>query len=204
MVTKFFRHHLIAQASVMASASKPKSPSFYVAAVLVVILIVVIGGIFYFIEQQPNQPAPAGPVKEPTPSFGGLADERHEANPPEEHLEKGDVGEVAVNEGEGSEPLVSPTMPFSIFSTTGRIVKLNGEKIIIAGSGTNFADGAGREIAAVFLETTLTLTKSPVKYYKGKEGLAKLQKGFTVLVMSRENIRGKTEFSLKAVKVLEQ
>lgn len=189
--------------------SRAKSSlNFTIASVLVVALVIIIlGGVFYFSRQLPQKSVssvpPEGPANEPAPVSGSTEPEG--AAGAGEALKPGDVGEVIEENQESGtlEPLVSPTIPSSIFSTTGKIIKINGEKLILAGSGTNFADGQARELTCSFSDNTLTVTKNPLKYYKGTDGLNRLQEGVYVLVMSGENIRGKTEFSLKAVKVLE-
>ena len=176
-------------------SKKQRPPVGSLVAIFAVILIVIVGGVFYFSNSKNSQSG----------EYSGDISFSYQVtnSPTEKQLESGDVGEIMVDNGNGSIPLIEPTIPYSIFSTTGKIVELNGEELVVDGSGTNFADGSARRLTGAFLETTLTLTKSPVKYYKGKNGIDMLNEGSTVLLMSGENIRGKIEFNLKVVKVLE-
>jgi len=177
----------------MARASKKqRQPVGPLVAIFAVILIVVVGGVFYFSNKENSQPNQPDNGLNSVPSALSY--------PTDEQLERGDIGEVT--EGGVSLPTES-IIPSSIFSTTGKIIEVNEEELVVDGSGTNFADGTARRLTCAFLETTLTLTRNPVKYYKGKDGIDKLQKGAEVLLMSGQNIRGKTEFNLKVVKILE-
>jgi len=170
----------------MARASKSQRPQVsLLITIFVIILMIFAVGVFYFSNQRPNEIL--------------NSDNDEQENIIDVQLIAGDIGEVIDNDGA---PVVRPTMPASIFSTVGEISEINGNKLIVSGVGTNFADGASRDLTATFLETTIILAQTPVKYYKGKDGMDKLYVGANILLMSRENIRGKTEFSLTAVKVL--
>lgn len=171
----------------MASASKSQRPKVsLLITIFVIILMIFAVGVFYFSYQQPSE-------------ILNNSDEE-QVDIVDTQLIAGDIGEVV---GEDGMPIVKPTMPASIFSTVGKISKINGDKLIVFGVGTNFVDGKSRDLTVTFLETTITLVQTPVAYYKGKDGMDKLYIGANILLMSRENIRGKTEFSLTAVKVLE-
>lgn len=182
----------------MARASKKqRQPVGSLVVIFAVILIVIVGGVFYFSNSNDDydERAQSGQLN------NGLdVVPKSLAGPTAEGLERGDIGEI---DEEGLPLPVEYMIPSSIFSTTGKIIELNKDELVAQGSGTNFADGIARRLTCAFLETTLTLARNPVKYYKGKDGIDKLQKGAEVLLMSRENIRGKTEFNLKAVKILE-
>ena len=118
--------------------------------------------------------------------------------------EAGWVGEVTIkNESSGAQkPLVTPIMPSVIFSTAGKIIKVKTGSLLIKGDGSSFVDGIPRYLKCIFTDDTLTFTKDWLKY-KGKDGLSALQQGMNVLIESADNIRGKTEFTIKTVNILE-
>jgi len=94
-------------------------------------------------------------------------------------------------------------MPPDIFSTAGTIIEKKTDFLIIIGEGTNFADGVSRNLTCIFTDETLTFGDGQVKSYQGKEGLKYLREGMKILVDSDENIRGKIEFKVKTVNILE-
>jgi len=120
-------------------------------------------------------------------------------------FEAGEIGEVKTKDGETGEekPLVTPIMPPAIFSTAGTIIEKKDNSLIITGEGTNFADGVSRNLTCIFINETLTFEKGQLKYYQGEDGLNHLEKGMKILVDSDENIRGKIEFKVKTVNILE-
>ena len=117
----------------------------------------------------------------------------------------GEIGEVKVkDEATGEErPLVTSIMPPAIFSTAGTIIEKKTDSLIIAGEGTNFADNVSRNLTCIFTNETLTFGKNQLEYYQGKEGLKHLKEGTKILVDSDENIRGKIEFEVKTINILE-
>jgi len=117
----------------------------------------------------------------------------------------GDIGEVAVPNGVNGErgPLISSSKPPVISSTVGTIKTIEEGYIIIKGNGSNFADGIPREIFCIFTDKTLTFTSDRSRY-EGNTGLDYFRPGMIVLVGGEENIRGKTEFKVKTVNILEQ
>jgi len=119
--------------------------------------------------------------------------------------EAGEVGEVKVkDETTGEEKsLVTPIIPPAIFSTAGTIIEKKTNSLTIAGEGTNFADGVSRNLTCIFINETLTFEKGQLKYYQGEDGLNHLERGMKILVDSDENIRGKIEFKVKTVNILE-
>jgi hypothetical protein len=130
------------------------------------------------------------------------------AEKPEEtyskNMEAGPIGEVMVKEEKSGQeaPLVSPTMPPAIFSVSGTITKIESDRIILRGSGTNFADGVPRSLTAVLTPDTLTFVTNQAFYWRGFSGLKQLQPGMKILIDSQENIRGKTEFEIKTINIL--
>ncbi|MCK4781558.1 hypothetical protein KAS79_01365 [Candidatus Parcubacteria bacterium] len=116
----------------------------------------------------------------------------------------GNVGEIMVEDEETGEqaPLVSPIMPPEIFSTTGIIIEVKTDRVIIKGKGTNFADGKARVLTVVFTNETITFDKTSTFRQTGAIGLKQLESAMEVLIGSSENIRGKTEFKAKTLKIL--
>lgn len=130
------------------------------------------------------------------------ADNNAEIQEIEEEQEKieEELGIGEVGESEDSE--INAKTPESMFSTTGKILEISRDKLLVTGDGTNFADQKSRNITGILSENTLVVTRTPLKSYKGEEGMALLHNGLEVLLISEENIRGKTEFTLKAIKFL--
>ncbi len=121
-----------------------------------------------------------------------------------EDFEAGKVGEVMVkDEKTGQETsLVSPIMPLVISNTVGTIIEVKTDKIIVRGQGTNFADGIPRTLTVSFTNETVTFDKTSTFRRTGKAGLKLLKPGMFILIGSSENIRGKTEFKAKTIKIL--
>lgn len=99
-------------------------------------------------------------------------------------------------------PLVSPTLPPAIFDTTGTILEIKSDRIIVQGKGTNFADGVSRTLTVIFTDTTLTFSKDKTFRWKDEAGLKQLQPGMQILIGGAENIRGKIEFKAKTISML--
>jgi hypothetical protein len=120
-----------------------------------------------------------------------------------EPYKPGEVGEIKVKGETGQEtPLVTPTLPLSIFSTTGVILEVKNDRVIVKGDGFNFADQKPRELTIIFTNSTLTFSKDQKMQYEGLAGLKYLKSGMEILIGSDENIRGKTEFKAKTINVL--
>lgn len=168
--------------------------------VIAVVLIAVAAGFCVFLklqsmEQRQTQNLPANnsqiatqPIEKAVP----LAEQ------------KGEVGEVKVKDETTKEeaPLVSAVMPPVITSTVGEIKEIKDDFLIIRGEGTNFADGKPRELKTTFTAQTITFSQNFTQY-KGVEGLKILKVGRRILVEGEGNIRGKTEFNLKTVNILD-
>jgi len=121
-----------------------------------------------------------------------------------EALKPGGVGEIkGKDEKTGQEtPLITPTLPISIFSTTGVIAEVKNDRVIVKGDGFNFADQKPRELTIIFTDFTLTFSKGQKIQYEGLAGLKYLKSGMEILIGSDENIRGKTEFNAKTINIL--
>ena len=119
--------------------------------------------------------------------------------------EAGKIGEVKIkDETTGEEKsLVTSIMPPAIFSTAGDILEKKDNSLIIIAEGTNFADGISRNLTCVFTDETLTFKKNQSEYLQGTKGLSYLKEGMKILVDSDENIRGKIEFKVKTINILE-
>ena len=116
----------------------------------------------------------------------------------------GTIGEMTIkNEKTGKEEsLITPNMPLVISGTTGTIKEIQIDRLIVEGSGTNFADSVSRTLTLIFTDETLTFTKNQATRYAGEEGLKYFKVGTRVLFDSSENIRGKTEFTVKSIGTL--
>jgi hypothetical protein len=120
-----------------------------------------------------------------------------------ESLKPGKVGEIKVKGETGQEtPLITPTLPLSIFSTTGVILEVKNDRVIVKGDGFNFADQKPRELTIIFTNSTLVFSKGQKMQYEGLAGLKYLKSGMEILIGSDENIRGKTEFRAKTINIL--
>ena len=122
-----------------------------------------------------------------------------------EEMTIGEVGEITVKDEETGEDksLVTPTMPQTIFSTAGEIKEIGKDFIIIAGDGYSFADEAYRDVKCLITEQTKIFSPEQADVYYGKDGLKHLSIGTKILVGSPINIRGKIEFEVNTVNVLE-
>lgn len=121
-----------------------------------------------------------------------------------EQMKPGNTGEVMVknNETGKEESLVTSTMPLVIFDTTGKILEVKNDRIIVKGDGFSFADEQPRDLTIIFIDSTLTLGKDQTQRYEGLSGLKYLKAGMEIIIDSDSNIRGKTEFDARTVKIL--
>ena len=120
-----------------------------------------------------------------------------------EPFKPGEIGEIKVKEETGQEtPLVTPTTPFIIFSTTGTILEVENDRLIVKGDGFNFADQKPRELTVIFTDSTVTINKNQMEEYQGLAGLKYLKEGMEILIQGEENIRGKIEFTARAINIL--
>lgn len=167
--------------------------------IIVIIVLVVVGVLAYFLTMGGENGSDVI-----SPENGKQATTTEDALPPLlEEVGAGDVGEVLVeDEATGEEkPLITPEMPVRITSTTGRIVSVKDNALVMMGGGYNFSDGIARELTGLFTDKTITVAKDG-SLYLGLLGLNVLQKDMDVLVGADENIRGKTEFEVKTIKIL--
>lgn len=124
--------------------------------------------------------------------------------PVTKELQMGKVGELEVETPSGEKvPLITPEIPGQIFSTSGEVLEIGENYLIILSDGQSFADRKQRKIKCLFDEATLSFSKDHTQRFYGKAGLSILRKGIKVLVSSRENIRGKIEFVASTVNILE-
>ena len=122
--------------------------------------------------------------------------ESSSSNPPSsdtltfKELEPGKIGETKEKE-----------LPLFVFNTTGQVKEIKEDRVIALGSGSNFADQKPRILNLLFTENTLLFKEG--KKYQGFEGLKYLETGMKILIEGAENIRGKTQFKVKTINVLE-
>jgi len=159
----------------------------------VVLVLINIGIVIFWISFFVSLPKPTPPKIEEKPP---LVEEIPEA------LKPGEVGEIKVKEETGEEkPLVTPTLPLTIFSTTGVISEVKDDRLIVKGDGFSFADQKPRELIVIFTDSTITFEEEQKTKYQGLAGLRYLRTGIGILIGSEENIRGKTEFKAKTINI---
>ncbi len=153
--------------------------------ILIPVILVILALIFlgYYLgrrgkESSPNQP------KETEAAFS-------------RELEPGNVGE---------ESQAPASFPSVILDISGTVSKIESDRVILKGTGANFADGKPRELAVVM--TSSSVVVMPSEEYKtisylGKKGLEYLKVGMEAAVHSEENLRGKTEFKASKITVLQ-
>ena len=125
-------------------------------------------------------------------------------SPQQLELEAGEVGEILVKDEKTGEegPLISSIFPPIIFNTTGIIEEIKEDRLIVKGSGTNFADGLPRTLIVIFISETFTINKGKNLQWKGFSGLKQLKPEMEILIDGLENIRGKTEFKTRTINIL--
>jgi len=102
-------------------------------------------------------------------------------------------------------PTVVPTiasLPPVIFNTTGTITEVKADRIIVAGSGSNFVDQLPRDLNVIFTRETTTFSLGQTLQVQGFGGLKKLVPGMKISIQGDENIRGKTEFKARYINIL--
>jgi len=113
-------------------------------------------------------------------------------------LESGTIGETEIDKFRDN------PLPPIIFNTSGVIVEIKSDQIIIVGNGSNFNDEIPRELSIIFSNDTIVFVSGDQKIkYEGLGGLQNLKVGDEILVSGKENIRGKTEFKGGTIKVLQ-
>ena len=111
-----------------------------------------------------------------------------------EDLEPGTVGEEGAPAGK---------LPTIVSNTSGIIKEVGENRIIVAGSGSNFADQKPRDLTLLFTSltvTTITTEAGGQTRYQGLEGLEYLKPGIEISISGDENIRGRTEFRVRFIR----
>jgi len=116
-----------------------------------------------------------------------------------EALKPGEVGEISEKEAEEKRILLPPP---TIFNTSGTISEVQSDRLIVQGSGSNFADQKPRQLTLILSDLTLTMKLGTEIKYQGLEGLKYLKSEMNVLIEGNENIRGKTEFEARYIQIL--
>jgi len=120
-----------------------------------------------------------------------------------EDMKAGEIGEIGedktlaeVNPEAVTSPVRPPGTPFPpvVFNTSGTIISIEKDGLLMEGSGSNFEDQKSRNLNIKFTSQTLTTEKDRVTRYQGLEGLNYLSSGMLIRIESSQNIRGKTEF----------
>lgn len=146
-----------------------------IIGISLVINLILAGALIFTLFKKPAEilpkPAPQGEIAEP--------------------LKAGEVGEIS--EEEMKEKGILP-LTLVIFNTSGVISEVKSDRLIVQGSGSNFADQQPRELTVIFTTSTTTFGPTQGIKYQGEEGLKYLKIGEKISIAAPENIRGKTQF----------
>lgn len=125
--------------------------------------------------------------------------------PTPQDVEAGTIGEVYVKDEETGEekPFVGTFNPSVMFNTIGTIQEVKEDSLIVEGTGSNFVDRKPRTLTLIFTNSTTTFEKNRLNSYLGKVGLSYLEPGMKIFIDGFENIRGKTEFTVKTINIME-
>lgn len=111
-------------------------------------------------------------------------------------LDEGDVGKVVSTESEMFENVITETY--------GVIQRIERDRVIVLGSGSNFEDGVEREITLLFVKETKVDDIETGFRHKGIEGLEYLEEGMVIDIVGVGNIKGKVEFEVDYIEKREE
>jgi len=174
------------------SLNKKWGPDHKILALLAIVILIIAGVLALGLWLGKKS---AAPQKEGIPT-----------TPPEtteEILKQGDVGELPSSEQPSQPSSNTPELPPVIFNTTGKITEVQKDRLMVEGSGSNFADQKPREIIVIFTASTLTFEPGQKVKYQGLEGLKHLKTGVEISIGGEENLRGKTEFIARTINISE-
>jgi hypothetical protein len=169
-------------------------PSPKILALLVLIMAIIAGALVFGLWLGKKSAPPPQPEAEVVTPI----------TPPEtteEILKPGEVGEPPEDQTPQLPPGTSE-LPSVVFNTSGKIIEIKSDRLIVAGSGSNFADQKPRELTVIVDSLTTTMKLGQQIKYQGLEGLKYLSAGAEIIIESNENIRGKTEFRAEYVHIL--
>lgn len=128
---------------------------------------------------------------------------------PEASMDVGVVGSIGegetietINPGAFENPVrdLDIATPRDIFNTSGTIIAIQANSVIIKGIGTNFDDQMKRDLVVVIDEnTTVNGVRGNAEYFKQI-----LKVGDEITIESDYNIHGKTEFLAKYVNSIKE
>ena len=116
-----------------------------------------------------------------------------------EPYKPGEVGEIS--EEEIKEKNILP-LPPAVFNTSGKILEVKSDRLIVQGSGSNFSDQKPRTLTLIFTGSTTVYDPKTKFISQGLEGLKYLKPGMEISIESPINIRGKIEFETSSINVL--
>jgi hypothetical protein len=116
-----------------------------------------------------------------------------------EPFKPGEIGEISEKEAE--EKGILP-LPPAVFNTSGKILEVKSDRIIVQGSGSNFTDQKPRELTLIFVDSTTVYDPKTKFISQGFDGLKYLKPGMEISIESSGNIRGKTEFQVSSINIL--
>ena len=161
--------------------------------VLTVIVIVIISGVLVFGLWLGKKSASPPPQETITPTTT--------PETTDEIIKPGDVGELPPGE-QPQLPPGTPETPQVVFNTTGKIIEVQKDRLIVEGSGFNFADQKPRNLTVIFTSLTITFERDQQTKYQALEGLKHLKVGIEILIDGEENLRGKTEFIARTINII--
>ncbi len=162
--------------------------------IIIAFAVLALAVFFYIIGSSADQPMLDN--NQPTKPLGDIMNQE---------LAPGVIGEtIAENgsaQGGAGEIVTSPVLPKDIFSTTGVVLEIKQDSIVIQSDGHSFADGVGRELTCQAQSGMFVIDEDKIKH-QGIESLSVLKIGDEILIKSEENIRGKIEFTIKNIKII--
>jgi hypothetical protein len=114
-------------------------------------------------------------------------------------FKKGEIGEIS--EKEAKEKGISP-LPPAVFNTSGKILEIKSDRLIVQGSGSNFTDQKPRTLTLIFTDSTTVYDPKTKFISQGLAGLKYLKTGMEISIESSGNIRGKTELQVSSINIL--
>ena len=93
-------------------------------------------------------------------------------------------------------------IPDKVKESISKIIYSEKDRIIIAGSGSNFADQEPRDLIVLFTNSTVTAKIGGGIKYQGLDGLKYLKPGMEISINGEENIRGKIEFRARYINII--
>jgi len=128
---------------------------------------------------------------------------------PEASMESGEIGSLEAGEtieNVNPEAIENPVRPINepiptdIFNTSGTILAIQGNSVVVRGLGTNFDDQIKRDLVVLINEETyVNGAYGDIDYFKKS-----LKVGDNISIEAPYNIHGKTEFLAKYINIIKE